>query len=468
MTAHAVYLAIIAILIIIIVYAAARAVRAARVMREVSERFGLHEIFRASVPRSAPLRRVTIRELLKPRSYDEYLREIDALISRAVSLGEFGKRTKLSEACEHALKGGKRLRPIILMEIARAVNVRRWGDALKHSDREAMMPVDPADAALFVEYMHSASLIVDDMPAFDNDAERRGKPSVHALMSPAVAQMAAISLVSSAFQNICRQIDWIRDNCPEFKEVDNIGTKLCNDISQAIGVFGAAGGQYMDVSSADQLFAEYGPGAVMEIMYKKTATFFEIAAVTGWLIAGGEARSLEDVRSIGKHLGIAFQIADDIGDMDRDAERRKKGKPGFNIAHEIGKDEAVREMNRNLHAARLNLERLHLWSDLWDTIEKKVVCMTASQPDPPRTKGPLSSGGDQPAEADSDVNPAKQKSSPRNPTSTGVGVTDGTDGDTSQALWISGAASVAPVDAGCIDTPPGDGLDGLVEAATLA
>lgn len=452
MTAHAVYLAIIAILILIIVYAIARAVRAARIMREVSERFGLREIFRASIPRSAPLRRVTIRELLKPRSYDEYLREVDALISRAVSLGEFGKRTKLSEACEHALKGGKRLRPIILMEIARAVSVRRMGNSLKYNDQEAVMPVDPADAALFVEYMHSASLIIDDMPEFDNDVERRGKPTVHAMTSPAVAQMAAISLISSAFQNICRQIDWIRDNCPEFKDVDNIGTKLCNDISRAIGVFGAAGGQYMDVSPADQLFTEYGPGAVMEIMYKKTATFFEIAAVTGWLIAGGESDSLEDVRSVGKHLGIAFQIADDIGDMDRDAERQKKGKPGFNVAHEIGRDEAMREMERNLRAARLNLERLRLWSELWATIEKKVIGMAA-----PQSAGIVSG-----------VNTAEQKSSPRN----SADIVDRADGDTGQAMRIGGAAGVAPVDTssgGMIGVDPlADGPDGSARASARA
>jgi geranylgeranyl diphosphate synthase type II len=385
---------VIAILIIVIVYAVARVARAMRMAKELVDRFGIREIFRVSTPRSAPLRRVTVRELLKPKTYDEYLREVEALITRAVSLGEFGPRTKLSEACEHALKGGKRLRPIILMEIARAVSLRRMSDSLKSSEREPVTPVDPADAALFIEYMHSASLIVDDLPAFDNDVERRGRPTVHAMSSPAVAQMAAISLISSAFQNICRQIDWIRDNCPDFKNVDRIGTKLCNDISRAIGVFGAAGGQYMDVSTADQLFAEYGPEAVMDLMYKKTATFFEISAVTGWLIAGGGLQSLEDIRSAGKHLGIAFQIADDIGDMESDAERRKAGKPGFNIAHEIWRDEAVREMERNLRAARLNLERLQLWSELWAAIEQKVLGMAGSSDvdTPEQQSGPGAQG----------------------------------------------------------------------------
>ena len=144
---------------------------------------------------------------------------------------------------------------------------------------------------------------------------------------------------------------------------------------------------------------------------------------------GGEPHSLEDVRSVGKHLGLAFQIADDIGDMDRDAGRQKKGKPGFNIAHEIGKDEAMREMERNLRAARLNLERLRLWSDLWASIEKKVIGMAALE-----------------AGAVSGINAAEQKSSPRNPASTGMGVAGGADRDTGQAARIGRAAGVAPMD----------------------
>ena len=240
--------------------------------------------------------------------------------------------------------------------------------------------------------MHSASLIIDDMPAFDNDEERRGSPTVHAATTPAVAQMAALTLLSTAFQNICRQIDWIRDNCPEFKNVDRIGTKLCHDVSRAMGVFGAAGGQYMDVSATDTLFAEYGPGAVMEIMYRKTATFFEVAVLAGWLIAGGDSEHVDDARSIGRHIGIAFQIADDIGDMERDADRRAKGKPGWNLANEIGREEAAREVERNLRAARLNLERLRLWSKVWEEIMAKVREMMVTLPASNSTQLPATAG----------------------------------------------------------------------------
>lgn len=359
---HAIYLAVIAALIIVIVCLAAVAVRTRRRVREVEERFGLGREVRAAVPRAEPLRELAAEQLLRERTFDEYRQEVDGLIERAVALGEFGQKGKLAEACAHALRGGKRLRPVILLEIARAAALR--------DDRPL---VDPADAALFVEYLHAASLVIDDLPAFDDDAERRGQPTVHALATPAVAQMAALSLVAAAFQDVCRQVDWIRDNCPEFKNVDRIGTRICHDVSRALGALGAAGGQYMDSSlSEDELFAERGPDAVLEIMQLKTATFFEVAFLVGWLISGAPAADADDLQRAGRHFGTAFQIADDIGDMGQDAARRAAGKPGWNYANQYGAEEARRRVTQNLNACRLILEEKGIHTPLWREIYEKV------------------------------------------------------------------------------------------------
>jgi geranylgeranyl diphosphate synthase type II len=371
MRVHAVYLALIAVLIIAIVYASAKAVRAGKVLADVEERFGLKEPIRTSLPRKGgePLRRCTGEDVLRPRTFDQYRREVDALLERAQTLEEFGAKSRLSDACGKALEGGKRLRAIILLEVARATSARR----LK-AHREGRLageeptPVDAGEVALFVEYLHTASLVVDDLPEFDNDAVRRGRPSLHAAVGPAIAQMAALSLVAAAFQNVCRQIDWIRDHCPEIKNVDRIATRICNDVSRALGALGAAGGQYMDVSTAEDLFREHGPDAVADLVYRKTATFFEIAVLAGWLVAGGEAQQTSVLRDIGRHLGTAFQIADDIGDMARDATRVAAGKPGWNFANEYGRDVARREMERNLKGARLLLTQCSLWTPLWDEL----------------------------------------------------------------------------------------------------
>jgi len=391
---HAVYLAIIAVLIIVVVYASAKAVRAHKVMADVEARFGLNEAVRSSLPRKGgePLRRYTAADLLRPRTFDQYRREVDALLERAQTLEEFGKKTQLSEACSKALVGGKRLRAIILLEVARATTIRRLRTHRDAARGDEPTPVDAGEVALFVEYIHTASLVVDDLPAFDDDLLRRGRPSLHAEVGPAVAQMAALSLIAAAFQNVCRQLDWIRDNCPEMKNVDRIGTRICNDVSRALGAMGAAGGQYMDVSSAETLLREHGPDAVADLMYRKTATFFEIATVAGWLTAGGEPEQTTVMRDIGRHVGTAFQIADDIGDMARDAARAAQGKPGWNFANEYGRDVAAREVERNLKGARLLLTQTSCWTPLWGEIyaqvRKMMVDEAAPEPAAPEPAAP--------------------------------------------------------------------------------
>jgi geranylgeranyl diphosphate synthase type II len=373
---HTYYLAVIAVLLIVVVYAGARAIKANRMMAEVEERFGLQAAVRSSLPRSEPLRELSADELLRERTFDEYREEVDGLVERALALGEFGRKNKLSDACAHALRGGKRLRPIIIMEVCRALTVARREAAAPGAPPQA---VDAADAALFIEFLHTASLVVDDLPAFDDDDERRGKPSVHKQACPAVAHMAALSLISAAFQDICRQIDWVRDHCPEFKNVDRVGTRLCHDVSQAIGALGAAGGQFMDSSlSEGELFADYGEGAVLEIMQLKTATFFEISFLSGWLIAGGSAEGAKDLQRAGRHFGTAFQIADDIGDMAQDAARRASGKPGWNFANEYGQDEASRAVAQNLNACRLLLEEKKIFTPLWREVYTKVWGMAGA------------------------------------------------------------------------------------------
>ena len=150
-------------------------------------------------------------------------------------------------------------------------------------------------------------------------------------------------------------------------------------MGQAIGALGAAGGQFMDSSlSEDELFADHGEGAVLEIMQLKTATFFEISFLSGWLIAGGSTEGAEDLHRAGRHFGTAFQIADDIGDMAQDAARRATGKPGWNFANEYGKEEATRAVTQNLNACRLLLEEKKLYTPLWREVYEKVWGMATA------------------------------------------------------------------------------------------
>lgn len=396
MHAHAIYLAVIAVLLIVVVCASAKAVRAHRIMTDVEERFGLNESTPASLPRKEALRRYSGAGILRPRTFAQYAEEVNTLLRRAQTLEEFGKGTALSGACQKALTGGKRLRAIILLEVARATSVNRQ-KSHRSGVGEKPMPVDAGEVALFIEYIHAASLVIDDLPEFDNDGVRRGRPSLHAEVGPATAQMAALSLVSAAFQNVCRQVDWLRDNCPEMKNVDRIGTRICSDISRALGAMGAAGGQYMDMLSPDDLRREYGQDAVVDLVGRKTATFFEIAVITGWLTAGGASEQIGVMREIGKQLGTAFQIADDIGDQEQDAARDK---PGWNFADVYGREVAEREVERNLKGARLFLIQCSLWTPLWDEVYAQIRKKMGDPADAPVETAAAASASDPAADPD--------------------------------------------------------------------
>lgn len=316
----------------------------------------IDELIPPTNPRAELLRQLNNDDILKPRTFDQYRKEVDGLIERVCDIGDFGKNTKLADACKKGLTDGKRVRAIILMEINRATLLNT-----------KIKPIDVADLALMIEYLHNASLIVDDLPEFDNDKIRRGKPSIHAEFGPAIAQMAALCLIAGAFQNICRQIDWMRTNCHDIKNIDVIATKLCGEISRALGT--AACGQYMDIS--ENPYNEFGDDAIAEMTYMKTATFFEIATVTGWLAGNGDFDKLSTLRLLGCLIGTAFQIADDIGDFDRDKQADR-----WNFAIKYGREVAFSELYTNLSDAATILNQLQLWTPLWEEIFEKILGMT--------------------------------------------------------------------------------------------
>lgn len=350
MVSAVLYLAVIAVLVTALVYAFGRMTRSKRLLDAIEKKYGLKDTTPVA-PRGGALRKNP--PSLKPRTLEEYRREVDGLIKSAIALDEFGPASQLSRACNLALARGKRLRPIILLETARATS-QRTGIA-----------GDAAEMALCLEYLHAASLVVDDLPAFDNDTVRRGEPSVHAAMGPAVAQMAAVSLVAGAFQNVCRQLDWLRENCPELTNVDRIGTRLCALVAKSLGAHGAAGGQYMDTLQREALYREHGEDAVAKVAALKTATFFEVALVAGWLVAGGEPDQVPLLEEIGRHVGTAFQLADDLGDQEADAARAAQGRPGWNYAEEYGSSVTLREIERLLNGARVMLSAAGIWTPLW-------------------------------------------------------------------------------------------------------
>jgi geranylgeranyl diphosphate synthase type II len=232
--------------------------------------------------------------------------------------------TELTQACLYAVLGeGKRLRPILLLMIA---------DALCPS-------ANVSSVAAAVEMFHCASLIADDLPSMDDDDYRRGRPSVHKVYGEAVAIMASYALISEGYSAIYNNtLELIESGVAE---AERRGLIAVQNVAYNAGIFGATGGQFIDLVMKEPTIDQ-----LEEILRKKTASIFEISCVLGWLFAGGKLESLEEVKALALNLGIAFQLIDDLDDMQQDSER----KGSINYASLIGKQAAY-------HKALIHLEQ---------------------------------------------------------------------------------------------------------------
>src|SRR3989344_1352652 len=262
---------------------------------------------------------------------DPYRSSIDAELHKAILV--MGEKTRLREACEYALfSGGKRLRPKLVLMIAKA---------LGHG-------LDAMPAALSVEFFHTASLIADDLPCMDNDDERRNRPSLHRAFEESIALLTSYTFIASGYGGIYK-------NGQRMKEVRgfqaNEATIRCLEIAtRCAGIFGATNGQFLDLFPPDQSLE-----TIRKIIEQKTVTLFQISFVFGWLFGGGDAVRLPLVESTAYHLGMAFQVADDIQDAERDASQ-------VNIARIIWRDQAFDLFYWEMGLFEKGLKELGLWN----------------------------------------------------------------------------------------------------------
>lgn len=250
--------------------------------------------------------------------------------------GAFLGTNKLSQAISYALlSGGKRIRPQIVCYIA---------EGLGHN-----LPV--LEAALAVEFFHTASLIADDLPCMDNDTLRRGKKSVHAVFGESVALLASYALISEAFKKIeenGRKMALNELFFPKAYEATIIGLE---EASRAAGIKGAVLGQYYDLFHESE--GKMTEAFLEELMYLKTGTLFQGAFVLGWVFGGGEFSYLDEVRRLARHMGLAFQIRDDLKDLAQDD---KNGSVNFALL--VGKELAQERFHLEINSALELLDNL--------------------------------------------------------------------------------------------------------------
>ena len=273
----------------------------------------------------------------------------------AKSIASLGDKNSLRDACEYALtNGGKRYRPLIVMMVA---------EALGHD-------LNVSEAALSLEYFHTASLIADDLPSMDNDDERRNKPTVHKVYGETIALLSSYALITGAFEKIHKATLALHSAGSHFSENANrAGMIALECASYCSGIKGATGGQYLDL---------YPPSAtleaVKEIIEKKTVTLFEVAFVFGFVFGGGDLSLVEEVKLLGYHLGMAFQIADDIDDLIQDDKHPKN----LSMAKLVGIDRSFILFEEHMHELIEKLKSLKLFTPSFAKMTDMLIASTRS------------------------------------------------------------------------------------------
>jgi len=212
--------------------------------------------------------------------------------------GETARPDRLLAAMRHgALNGGKRLRPVLVFETAKLFG--RVDDGV-------------LKAACALELVHCYSLVHDDLPAMDDDDLRRGQPTVHKAYDDATAILAGDALLTLAF-------DVITDEAVHKDAA--IRLALSRDLARAAGLGGMAGGQMLDLESEHRDRTET---EIRTLQAMKTGALIRYACRAGARLADAHDTDIERLTRFGEVIGLAFQLADDLLDVEASAEAMGK------------------------------------------------------------------------------------------------------------------------------------------------
>lgn len=229
-------------------------------------------------------------DLKKSKSFEAYFAHPLSLIEQA--LDRFLPTASQSPQVIHeamrysVLQGGKRIRPLLALEVCQMLG----GDA-----DEVLVP------ASAVEFIHSYSLIHDDLPCLDNDEFRRGQLTCHKKFGEPVALLAGDALLTLAFYVI--------------GEMENVqaAKRISRELARAAGTFGMVGGQVLELVSEKK---DMDLPGLERIHIQKTGQLIKTSCLIGAIAAGANQASETHIARFGEYLGLAFQIVDDILDAD--------------------------------------------------------------------------------------------------------------------------------------------------------
>ncbi|WP_415714948.1 polyprenyl synthetase family protein [Roseibium sp.] len=223
---------------------------------------------------------------------------LDRLLDETPLASEITRPPRLLAAMRHgALNGGKRLRPILFLETA---------NLFQHETEGAVL------AACALEMIHCYSLVHDDLPAMDDDDLRRGQPTVHKAYDEATAILAGDALLTLAF-------DVIKDD--KVHPDASLRLRLSRELARAAGIGGMAGGQMLDLESEHRDRTET---EIRRLQSMKTGALLRYACRAGAILANASDSDIERLTRFGEVIGLAFQLADDLLDVEASAEAMGK------------------------------------------------------------------------------------------------------------------------------------------------
>ena len=214
--------------------------------------------------------------------------------------------------------GGKRLRPSLMLEFYRLCGGK--------------YPCDVANFAASIEFIHSYSLIHDDLPCMDNDDLRRGKPSCHIAFGEDTALLAGDSLLTLAFFSASQCVN----------TNPTLVLAAINKLSEYAGIGGMVGGQVIDLAIEGK---DVDADSIKKMYSMKTGALIKASCEIGCILAGASDDKTASARTFAENIGLAFQIVDDLLDLTGDA--KKLGKP-------VGSDD---KNDKSTYVSKIGIEK---------------------------------------------------------------------------------------------------------------
>lgn len=234
----------------------------------------------------------------------------------------------IQEAALYALEGGKRVRPSFIIWL---------GQEMGQSFETLRFP------AIALEFFHTASLIADDFPCMDDSVERRGRITCHSKYGLSTSLLASYFLIAKGYEVL------------NLASIDPSLLVLSSQITSKY-LEEACIGQHLDLTS--QQFTE---SSLREMIQKKTGVLFELGFSLAWVFSKKEIEKLPFLQKIARHFGLAFQIADDLLDLEEDATEK-------NIAYLLGKEKAEKILEEELLLAEEGFKTLGVLVNLQDML----------------------------------------------------------------------------------------------------